>query len=464
MAIQTSSKLIQAVREYQAGCNEAFDTIYYESAPYITTCVLSVLHKTVGNVSDDLQQDILQDTYLTIAQKLWELNNPAAFLQWAGRIATHTAQRTWQKDARRYAMEISDEDMTLEVMDESFIPEDILMNREKQQMVRRLLQELPTNQYMCVVEYFYNGLKEREIADKLEMPVNTVKTNLSRAKKKLRTVIETKVQAAGIQYQDMAWLLLLLLQGDVHTLVIPATQHQMLLSSLHAKLGFGAAATATASAAGVGGASASASAGGASSSASAAAAAGGKTVATKAAAIALAGTLTAGAAIGIPLATRDRQKIPEGALEYNGHSYFIYGSFYDGAYDGPQPQCNSWEEAQEFCESLGGHLAVITTEEENVALYEYMVTTDHTQVYLGLYRTEGQWQWVTGEDVAFTHGLPEGEDGAYGVLYTDPWLWYDSHRNCDIWNSYEHGSWDAKAYDWTSTKVDGVAFLCEWED
>ena len=59
MAIQANDTLIQAVERYQAGDTAAFDTIYYESNPYVTKCVLNVLHKTVGEVTEDLQQDIL---------------------------------------------------------------------------------------------------------------------------------------------------------------------------------------------------------------------------------------------------------------------------------------------------------------------------------------------------------------------------------------------------------------------
>lgn len=453
MAIQARAELVQAVKAYQAGKSEAFDTIYYESAPYITTCVLNVLNKTVGDVSEDLQQDILQDTYLTIAQKLWELNEPTAFLQWAGRIATHIAQRTWQKDAKRQSMEVYDADTTLEMMDETFIPEEALMNRENQEKIRALLDELPTNQYLCVVEYFYNDLKEREIADKLNMPVNSVKTNLSRAKKKLRAVIETKVQAAGIQYRDMAWLLLLLLQGDVHTLSIPAAQHQRMLSSLHAKLGYGAVAAGASASASAGGASASASAG-ASSSASASAAAAGvatKTAATKVAAIALAGTLTAGAAVGIPLATRDRQppaleptqniwQIPEDAFRFDGHSYYVY------------EQQTSWEEAQAFCESLGGHLAVITSDRENAALYQYLTESGHENAYIGLYvDAEGQWHWVTAEETAYLNwepGEPNNESG--------------SEKYAMFYYKFQNGTWNDGNFG-QGTLKDNKVFLCEWE-
>ena len=444
MAIQASQALIDAVKRYQAGDTAAFDTIYYESNPYVTKCVLTVLHKTVGAVSEDLQQDILQDTYLTIANKLPELQEPAAFLQWAGRIATHIAERTWQKDARQHAMETSDEETTLELMDEAFIPEDILLNKEKQALIRQALEELPANQYLCVVEYFYNGLKEREIAEKLDMPVNTVKTNLSRAKKKLRAVIETKQKKSGIKLYNMAWLLLLLLRRDLFTFTVPAKQEQAVLSAVHAKLGLGA--VAAGASAGAAGASSSGSAGAVAATTKAASAA-----ATKVAAAAIAGTLTAGAAIGIPLATRDRQpepeeiqnvqQIPADAFRYGGHSYYLY------------EDCQSWEEAKAFCEALGGHLAVITTEAENSAVYGYLAGSGGANAYLGLYLdpADDTWKWVSGESVGYTNWAPGEPNNERGTeIYA---MFYYKFTN-GTWNDGDFGA---------GTVGDERVFLCEWD-
>ena len=190
MAILASQELIRAIRSYKAGDQQAFEDIYSGSIQYVTRCVLTVLNRTAPGASEDLRQDIIQDTYLTIATKLDTLQSEEAFLQWAGQIATNHALRTWEKDVRRQEREQSEDDMLYELPDERFIPEDILYNLEKQQMIRKMLQELPTSQYLCLVEYFYNGLKETEVAQKLGMPLGTVKTNLSRAKKKLKDIVK----------------------------------------------------------------------------------------------------------------------------------------------------------------------------------------------------------------------------------------------------------------------------------
>lgn len=292
MAIKASDKLIQAIRQYQSGDETAFDTIYYESLPYITKCVLNVVNKTAADASEDVKQDIIQETYLTVATKLHTLNSPEAFLQWAGQTATHIAERTWSKDARRYQLEMPEEELLYEPIDEAFIPEDILQNKEKQRIIRQILEELPTAQYLCVIEYFYNGLKEAQVAQKLDLPLNTVKTNLRRAKLKLKDAIVTREKKDGIRLHSMAWLLWIYFLYGMRNLVIDPKTQADTLDAIH--MGLGAAGTAGAAAAGAAAGSAGASGAAASGTAAGSAVAGNAAASSAAAG----GTATAVSAAG----------------------------------------------------------------------------------------------------------------------------------------------------------------------
>lgn len=56
----------------------------------------------------------------------------------------------------------------------------------------------------------------------------------------------------------------------------------------------------------------------------------------------------------------------------------------------------TWEEAKAACEAKGGHLATITSEEEQQKLNLY--NAGNHKLWIGGYKnTEGQWCWVTGE-------------------------------------------------------------------
>ena len=66
----------------------------------------------------------------------------------------------------------------------------------------------------------------------------------------------------------------------------------------------------------------------------------------------------------VPVAD-DAVNIPEEALYYGGNYYWVYE--YGTAV--------TWEEAEEFCEKQGGHLAVITSDELNDMLFAYEFAT-----------------------------------------------------------------------------------------
>ena len=239
-------EMIKVIRDYKSGNQQAFEELYKWSLPYLTKCVLNVLNRICSGANEDLLQDVLQDTYLTIAQKIDTLQNDEAFFQWAGQIATNHALRAGKKESFGQSGCQEGEDPLLELPDERFIPEDILENKEKRDLIRAMIRELPTPQYLCVVEYFYNGLKEREIAEKLDMPLGTVKTNLSRAKKKMKEIIGTHEKKHGVKLYNMAWLLLLLFVDDLKAMVVnPAVAEETLAAVTSRLLGSGVSAGAT---------------------------------------------------------------------------------------------------------------------------------------------------------------------------------------------------------------------------
>ena len=462
MAILASQELIRAIRSYKAGDQQAFEDIYSGSIQYVTRCVLTVLNRTAPGASEDLRQDIIQDTYLTIATKLDTLQSEEAFLQWAGQIATNHALRTWEKDVRRQEREQSEDDMLYELPDERFIPEDILYNLEKQQMIRKMLQELPTSQYLCLVEYFYNGLKETEVAQKLGMPLGTVKTNLSRAKKKLKDIVQTHEKKTGVKLYSMSWLLLLLWKAIRIPAPTPA-QTQAAVRAVMAQLpkAAGAAvagASGSASAAGTAGTSGSASAAGVGSAATGAAAKAAIPLAAKIAAVVLAAATAIGGVTAVISGSKEPAPMVETgpapivgeygpeSMHYNGHYYNLVGPFED------------WNQVQEYRDKFGGYPMSVGSEEENWILSEFLwetvvsyeengewySTEVQYPVYIGFYwdREENQWKWASGEDVVYTNWLEAPKE----IPDAGQFVAYCPARNDIQWRTDAFGDDESQKY------------------
>lgn len=126
--------------------------------------------------------------------------------------------------------------------------------------------------------------------------------------------------------------------------------------------------------------------------------------------------------------------IPANALTWNGHKYCMFS--------GDTLQIATWEDAKSYCESLGGHLATITSIEENSAIYDFMNNIwgrEHLYFGYSSIQNDGNWVWENGEESIHTNWAdyePNGS-GSYAVLYME-------------------GTWDDANFDYDY-------FICEWD-
>lgn len=79
----------------------------------------------------------------------------------------------------------------------------------------------------------------------------------------------------------------------------------------------------------------------------------------------------------------------------------------------------TWKEAKAYCESLGGHLATITSASEQAFVYSL---TGNRNCWLGATdeTAEGQWKWVTGEAFSYTNwasGQPDNNGNSEHYLH-----------------------------------------------
>jgi hypothetical protein len=115
---------------------------------------------------------------------------------------------------------------------------------------------------------------------------------------------------------------------------------------------------------------------------------------------------------------------------------------------------DSWVDAQKYCESLGGHLATLTSREENDFVYQLMLDSGYTSAYFGLTNREeeGTWTWVNGELGSYTNWHP-GEPSEVNRFDEDYAMFSDQ---------YSDGTWDDGDFS-KSEETETIPFICEWE-
>lgn len=153
-----------------------------------------------------LAEDVFQNTFMQLHQKraLYEAGRPVR--PWLYTIATHQAidaMRRFKRHRRvRLATDSESRDDSsgrglLEGIPGKMVdPVDSCERSERARIVRDTVDSLAEHLRMVVVLGYYQGLKYREIADILGIPVGTVKSRLHAAVQKLGEAFKEKNLAA----------------------------------------------------------------------------------------------------------------------------------------------------------------------------------------------------------------------------------------------------------------------------
>ncbi len=138
------------------------------------------------------------------------------------------------------------------------------------------------------------------------------------------------------------------------------------------------------------------------------------------------------------------------SVSYGGHSYLLID------------ESMTWNEADEYCKKLGGHLVSITSEKEQQFIDQLVKSHSKSKIFYWLggndARQEGKWEWCTGEVWSYQNwdsDQPDNRSGADGS--SQNYLALDS-QNSNRWNDVgnegdSNGIWS----------LENIGFICEWD-
>lgn len=128
-------------------------------------------------------EDNLQDSFLTIFNKIQQYKHKGSFEGWLKRITIHTAiQKYRQKAPLEIVKEIADV-----IEDEEIDLENTAINIE---VLLNCIQQLPDRYRLVFNLYVLDDYSHKEIAKLLNISEGTSKSNLSRARKILKDKLE----------------------------------------------------------------------------------------------------------------------------------------------------------------------------------------------------------------------------------------------------------------------------------
>jgi len=131
-------------------------------------------------------QDITQDVFVKLVQKLHTFNWKASFKTWLYRITINTAKDYHRKNTRKYTVESSFDDN--QYPDNPQTQEDRIAAKQ----LYKMIQQLPEKQKESILLVFAEGLSHKAAARVLGCMETTVSWRIFQARKKLRVVMASE--------------------------------------------------------------------------------------------------------------------------------------------------------------------------------------------------------------------------------------------------------------------------------
>lgn len=177
------SNIIKLVSSAKKGNQQAFNTLYDLTKNAVYYTCFSLLKN-----SEDVQ-DLCQEVFLTVFQKLNTLDKEENFCGWVKQIAVH---KCFNFNRGKVEYQIEDEVLTNEVeTNEVMLPEEYITNSSKREIILQLMSDTLTHsQYVTVFLFYFDELSISKISEVLEVSEGTVKSRLNSSRKKMKTAIE----------------------------------------------------------------------------------------------------------------------------------------------------------------------------------------------------------------------------------------------------------------------------------
>lgn len=172
----------EAVRKVLAGDTSAFSVLQNK----YTGIISSLIRRMVRN-SEDVA-DLTQDTFIKAFRALNTFQFGYSFSAWIYRIASNNCidflrKKRFTTVSLNRTVANSDDEYVIEIEDSTYRPDLDVLSDERKAYLREAIDNLPENYRVIIKMRHEEELEYKEIAEKLDMPLGTVKAHLFRARK-----------------------------------------------------------------------------------------------------------------------------------------------------------------------------------------------------------------------------------------------------------------------------------------
>ncbi|MCK6208067.1 RNA polymerase sigma factor [Bacillus infantis] len=146
------------------------------------------LYATILRMTKNPQdaQDLVQEAFIKIYNQLGKYDQKGAFSSWLYRVAVNHCMDEFRKKSSQIKQAEINEASAVNTKH----PEVILLKKEKNRQVEKLISTLPEDERIIILLRYANELPYEEIAETTGMPLSMVRNKLHRAKKKMRETVK----------------------------------------------------------------------------------------------------------------------------------------------------------------------------------------------------------------------------------------------------------------------------------
>ena len=139
--------------------------------------------------------DVISEAYVKAWEKIDTLEDVEKVDSWLGQIVARTALDTLKRKKPKLFSSIEEDAEAQAVLESEaenidYHPEKSYTSKERQQIIRDMIDSLSDEQRLCVLMYYFEEMSIAEISGGLDIPEGTVMSRLNYARKNLRRSAE----------------------------------------------------------------------------------------------------------------------------------------------------------------------------------------------------------------------------------------------------------------------------------
>jgi RNA polymerase sigma-70 factor, ECF subfamily len=180
-------------RELVERCRRGDEGAFQELVEAYKGLVFALIARTVQNRSR--AEDLAQDVFLRIHRGLPYFRGEARLSTWIYRIVANVCLQSQTRPANAAfdaALSLDDPQARGQTM--ASASDRRFGDLELRDRLEKAIARLPAHYRLVIAAHYLDGLQYEDLAEALQLPLGTVKTQLHRAKQQLRRLLETELK------------------------------------------------------------------------------------------------------------------------------------------------------------------------------------------------------------------------------------------------------------------------------